>query len=161
MAEVKESIVVDVPLSVAYNQWTQFEEFPGFMKGVKQVVQLDDRRLHWVAEVGGQTEEWDAEITSHAPDFGLAWVSVGGKGNNGLVTFSPRGQDATEVNVRIDWEPDGMVEKLGATVGADDRRVAGDLKRFKDMIESLGTETGGWRGSIGDGAIEGASEIER
>jgi hypothetical protein len=148
MAEVKESIEVEVPLSVAYNQWTQFEDFPTFMEGVKHVEQLDDRRLHWVAEIAGRTEEWDAEITSQAPDVGVAWVSIGGKGNSGVVTFTPTSEDSTQVMVRIDWEPEGAVEQVGAAVGADDRRVQGDLKRFKDMIETRGVETGGWRGSI-------------
>jgi uncharacterized membrane protein len=146
---VEETIEVEVPLSTAYNQWTQFEEFPRFMGGVESVQQLDDRRLHWIAEIAGKREEWDAEITAQAPDEGVAWVATEGKGNNGVVRFDPVGEDRTRVTVRMDWEPEGIVEKAGAAIGMDDRQISADLERFKGMIESRGTETGGWRGSVG------------
>jgi uncharacterized membrane protein len=146
---VEETIEVEVPLSTAYNQWTQFEEFPRFMNGVESVQQLDDRRLHWVAEIAGKREEWDAEITAQAPDEGVAWVATEGKGNNGIVRFDPVGEDRTRIMVRIEWEPEGLVEKAGAAMGLDDRQISADLGRFKEMIESRGRETGAWRGSIG------------
>jgi uncharacterized membrane protein len=150
---VQETTEVDVPLTTAYNQWTQFEEFPRFMDGVESVRQIDDTQLHWVAEIAGRREEWDAEITAQTPDEGVAWVATQGKGNNGVVRFDPIGDDRTRVTVRLDWEPEGFVEQAGAAVGMDDRQVAGDLQRFKEMIESRSSETGAWRGSIGPDAI--------
>ena len=146
---VEETIEVEVPLSTAYNQWTQFEEFPRFMNGVESVQQLDDRRLRWVAEIGGKREEWEAEITAQAPDEGIAWIATEGKGNNGVVRFDAVGEDRTRVTVRMDWEPEGILEKTGAAIGMDDRQVSADLERFKDMIEARGTESGAWRGSVG------------
>ena len=145
---VEETIEVEVPLSTAYNQWTQFEEFPRFMDGVESVQQLDDRRLHWVAKIAGRREEWDAEITAQTPDEGVAWVATEGKGNNGVVRFDPVAEDRTRVTVRMDWEPEGVVEKAGAAMGLDDRQVSADLERFKEMIEARGVETGGWRGDV-------------
>ena len=148
MATIEKSIDVSVPLSTAYNQWTQFEEFPTFMDGIEEVQQLDDTHLRWVANVGGQREEWEAEITEQRPDERIAWTSQGGKGNAGVVTFHRLGEGETRVTVQIDWEPEGAVEQVGAAVGADDRRVEGDLERFKQMIESRGVETGAWRGEV-------------
>ena len=123
---VEETIEVYVPLSTTYNQSTQFEEFPRFMNGVESVQQLDDRRLHWVAEIAGKREEWDAEITAQTPDEGVAWVATEGKGNNGVVRFDPVAEDRTRVTVRIDWEPEGLVEKAGAAMGMDDRQVSAE-----------------------------------
>ena len=148
MATIEKSIDVSVPLSTAYNQWTQFEEFPTFMDGIEEVRQLDDTHLRWVANVSGQREEWEAEITEQRPDERIAWTSQGGKGNAGVVTFHRLGEGETRVTVQIDWEPEGAVEQVGAAVGADDRRVEGDLERFKQMIESRGVETGAWRGEV-------------
>ncbi len=148
MATIEKSIEVSVPLSTAYNQWTQFEEFPDFMDGIEEVQQLDDTHLRWVANVGGEREEWEAEITEQRPDERIAWTSRGGKGNAGVVTFHRLGENETRITVQIDWEPEGAVERVGAAVGADDRRVEGDLERFKQMIESRGVETGAWRGEV-------------
>ena len=133
MAKIEESIEVQVPVQTAYNQWTQFEEFPTFMEGIEQVRQLDDRHLHWVAEVGGTREEWDAEITEQHPDERVAWTATSGKGNAGVVTFHRIGEAQTKIMVQIDWEPEGVKEKLGATLGMDNRRVQGDLQRFKEL----------------------------
>jgi uncharacterized membrane protein len=148
MADVTESIDVDVPLQTAYNQWTQFEEFPKFMEGVEEVRQLDDTHLHWVAEVGGQHREWDAEITEQRPDERVAWRSTNGTTNAGVVTFHRLSDSTTRVTVQMEWEPEGIGEKVGAAVGADERRIRGDLERFKEMIENRGTETGAWRGEV-------------
>ncbi len=148
MATIEKSIEVSVPLSTAYNQWTQFEEFPDFMDGIEEVQQLDDTHLRWVANVGGEREEWEAEIVEQRPDERIAWTSRGGKGNAGVVTFHRLGENETRITVQIDWEPEGAVERVGAAVGADDRRVEGDLERFKQMIESRGVETGAWRGEV-------------
>jgi uncharacterized membrane protein len=148
MAEVTESVDVEVPVQTAYNQWTQFEEFPKFMEGVEEVRQLDDTHLHWVAEIGGQRREWDAEITEQRPDERVAWRSTNGTTNAGVVTFHRLSDSTTRVTVQMEWEPEGISEKVGAAVGTDDRRVRGDLERFKEMIENRGSETGGWRGEV-------------
>jgi uncharacterized membrane protein len=148
MAEVTESVDVEVPVQTAYNQWTQFEEFPKFMEGVEEVQQLDDTHLHWVAEIGGQRREWDAEITEQRPDERVAWRSTNGTTNAGVVTFHRLSDSTTRVTVQMEWEPEGISEKVGAAVGTDDRRVRGDLERFKEMIENRGSETGGWRGEV-------------
>jgi uncharacterized membrane protein len=148
MTRVQHTIDVAVPLHTAYNQWTQFEEFPQFMDNVEQVKQLDDRRLHWVAKVGGKRTEWDAEITDQVPDERVAWRSTGGTRNDGIVTFQPAGPDRTRVTVAIDAEPSDPVEQVGSATGVLDRQVEGDLERFKKFIESRGVETGAWRGEI-------------
>ena len=148
MAKIEESIEVEVPVETAYNQWTQFEEFPQFMEGIQRVEQLDDTRLHWVAEVGGKREEWDAKITEQHPDERVAWKATSGKGNAGVVTFHRIGDRQTRVMVQLDWEPEGVTEQIGATLGMDSRRVQGDLQRFKELIETRGTETGAWRGEV-------------
>ena len=151
MAEVNESIEVNVPVSTAYNQWTQFESFPQFMEGVESVAQTDDTHLHWVAEVGGKRHVWDAEITEQVPDRRIAWRSVDGKGISGIVTFEALGADRTRVDVQMSWETEGLVESLGSALGVDSRRVKGDLDRFKELIESQGVESGAWRGEVHSG----------
>src|SRR3712207_2072733 len=127
MANIEKSIDVDVPVRTAYDQWTQFEEFPRFMEGVESVQQLDDAHLRWVAEIGGKRHEWEAEITSQEPDRHVAWRATDGKENAGSVRFEPIGSDRTRVQVEMSYEPEGMVEKLGSAVGVDDRRVKADL----------------------------------
>jgi uncharacterized membrane protein len=151
MSKVETSIEVNVPVETAYNQWTQFEEFPRFMDGVQEVRQLDDTRLRWTAEVGGKTEEWEAEITEQQPDERVAWKATDGKANAGVVTFHPLDENRTKIAVEIEWEPEGIVESIGQKLGADERRVEGDLERFKELIESRGTETGAWRGEVEQG----------
>jgi uncharacterized membrane protein len=152
MASVQKSIEVNVPLSTAYNQWTQFEEFPQFMDGVKSVRQLDDRTLEWTASIGGQEETWTAEITDQEPDQRIAWESVTGNRNAGVVTFDEVGPETTRVTLEMSWQPEGAVQQAGAALGSDDRQVQGDLERFKKFIESRGQETGAWRGEIKEGA---------
>jgi uncharacterized membrane protein len=148
MSTVTESVDVAVPVSTAYNQWTQFEEFPTFMGGVEQVEQLDDTHLRWAAEIAGKREEWDAEITEQRPDQLIAWRATGGKGNAGVVTFEPLSGNDTRVTVQLDWEPEGVTENLGAAIGMDDRQVSKDLARFKDLIETRGAESGAYRGTV-------------
>ena len=149
MTQIQESVDVAVPVSVAYNQWTQFETFPRFMAGVEQVSQLDDTHNHWVTKVGGVTREFDTQITEQIPDERIAWRSVEGDvDQGGVVTFHRLDDATTRVMIQIDWTPATLVEKTGAAVGVDDHRVAGDAKRFKDFIESRGVETGAWRGGV-------------
>ena len=151
MARVEESIDINVPVTTAYNQWTQFEEFPRFMDGVQSVKQIDDTHLHWVAEIGGKREEWDAEITHQEPDRKVAWRALDGHFNSGTVTFEPLGDNQTRINVIVEHETEGLTEALGSALGADSRKVKGDLERFKEFVESRGTETGAWRGEVEQG----------
>ena len=148
MASVKESIDVEVPVRTAYNQWTQFEEFPSFMEGVKEVRQLDDKRLFWRAEVAGKEREWNAEISEQLPDQRIAWHSTTGARNAGVVTFHRISDAKTRVMVQVDYDPEGAVETAGDALGVLTRRVRGDLDRFKEFIEARGEETGAWRGRI-------------
>lgn len=148
MASVQESIEVEVPVRSAYNQWTQFEEFPRFMEGVEEVKQLDDTHLRWRADVGGKTKEWTAEITEQRPDERVAWKNVDGADNAGVITFHRLGDGKARVTAQIDAEPEGMVETAGDLMGMLDRRVKGDLQRFKEFIEAKGGETGAWRGEV-------------
>ena len=148
MSQIEESIEVNVPVQTAYNQWTQFEEFPRFMKGVQEVRQLDDTHLHWVAEIGGRKHEWDAEITEQKPDERVAWKSTDGKKNAGVVTFHRLSETSCKVMAQMDFEIEGIVEKIGSAVGADDRRVKDDLESFKELIEKRGRESGAWRGEV-------------
>jgi uncharacterized membrane protein len=148
MAKVEKSIEVDVPVSTAYNQWTQFEDFPQFMDNVESVQQADETHLRWVAEYGGKRREWDAEITEQVPDQVIAWSSTGGVRHDGTVTFEPLGPDRTRINVVMEWEPESFGEKVGAAVGLDERSVSEDLDRFKEFIEARGVETGAWRGRV-------------
>jgi uncharacterized membrane protein len=145
---IKETIEVNVPVSTAYNQWTQFADFPKFMDGVKSVEQLGDTHLRWVAEVGGQSRDWQAEIVEQVPEQRIAWRATDGDGPNGLVSFEPLGEDTTLVTVEMSYEPEGMKEQLGAKVGLDSRQVKEDLNRFKELVETMGSETGAWRGEV-------------
>ncbi len=155
MAEVDESVEVEVPVSTAYNQWTQFEEFPRFMDGVESVRQLDDTHLHWVAEVGGRRHEWDAEITYQDPDRHIAWRATDGKDNTGSVRFERLDEGRTRIRVRMTWEAEGVAEAAGDKLGVDDRGVRADLERFKQLVESAGPETGAWRGEVREGEVTG------
>ena len=148
MATVEESVEVEVPVRTAYDQWTQFEEFPRFMEGVESIKQSDDTHLHWVAEIAGVRREWDAEITEQTPDQRVAWRTTSGAENAGVVTFHHIADGRTRVMLQLDFEPEGLLETVGDKLGFVGRRAAGDLGRFKDFIESRGTETGAWRGEV-------------
>jgi uncharacterized membrane protein len=148
MGDVVETIDVEAPIATVYNQWTQFEEFPKFMDGVEEVRQLDDRHLHWVAQFGGSRHEWDAEIVEQHPEERVAWRNVDGKENAGVVTFHKIDDDTTRVAVQLDFVPEGLREKVGNALGVPERRVQGDLRRFKEFIEARGRETGAWRGEV-------------
>jgi uncharacterized membrane protein len=148
MATIEQSIDVEVQVRTAYNQWTQFEEFPKFMEGVKTVRQLDDCHLHWHAEVGGRDKEWQAEITEQHPDERIAWRSTQGARNAGVVTFHRLSDTRTRIMLQIEYEPEGVTETIGDAVGVVSARVKGDLERFKEFIESRGHETGAWRGDV-------------
>jgi len=148
---IESSIEVDVPVSAAYNQWTQFEEFPQFMDGVEEVRQLGDTRLHWVASVGGRRAEWDAKILEQHPDRQISWISEDGKKTRGTVTFESLGEERTLVRLSLGYQAEGFVEAVGSAAGFDRRRVEGDLARFKELIEGRGTATGAWREDISAG----------
>jgi uncharacterized membrane protein len=148
METVEKTIEVDAPVSTVYNQWTQFEQFPEFMEGVEEVRQLDDKRLHWRARIGGKEKEWDAEIFEQIPDQRIAWRSMGGAKNSGMVNFAPLSSTRTLVTLSLHYDPEGAIENVGDALGVVSARVKGDLERFKEFIEARGAETGGWRGEI-------------
>lgn len=156
MTHLEESIEVEVPVRTAYNQWTQFEDFPLFMEGVKEVRQLDAKRLTWRAEVAGKEVTWDAEITQQVPDRRISWRSTSGAPNAGGVSFYPLGADKTKVTLSLEYEPSGMAQNAAAALGIVRARINGDLKHFKEFIESRGQATGAWRGEISGGAVHQA-----
>ena len=156
MASVQETIDVDVPVSTAYNQWTQFETFPKFMKGVEAVEQTDETSLRFRTDVAGVRREYIAQITEQAPDRSIAWVSADKPRNAGTVTFADLGGERSRVTVELEWDPEGLAEKAGSAVGADHRQVSADLGRFKEFIESRGIETGEWRSSVDRGEVDDA-----
>ena len=148
MTTVEESIEVEVPVSTAYNQWTQFEDFPEFMEGVERVDQLTDDKLHWVTKIAGVEREFDAKITEQHPDERVAWTTMDGPKQAGVVTFHKLDPARTKVMLQMEFDPEGIVEQAGDKLGIVKSRVHGDLERFKTFIEKRGTETGAWRGDI-------------
>ncbi len=148
MSIIEKSTEVNVPVHTAYNQWTQFEEFPQFMDGVTDVRQLDDTHLHWKAQIAGKEKEWDAVITEQHPDERIAWKSTNGAKNAGVVTFHRLSDTKSKIMLQMDYEPEGMVENIGEVLGAVSLRVEGDLQRFKTFIEERGRESGAWRGDV-------------
>ncbi|HSC51228.1 MAG TPA: SRPBCC family protein [Gaiellaceae bacterium] len=154
ISTIDESIEVGVPVSTAYNQWTQFEEFPLFMEGVDHVEQRDDTRLHWVATIGGQTAEWDAKILEQHADSQISWISEDGKKTRGTVSFEPLGENRTLIRLSMSYKPEGPVEQAGSAAGLDGQRIRADLERFKQLIESRGDESGAWRGEVSAGRTE-------
>jgi len=159
VSRIIEDIEVAVPVRVAYDQWTQFESFPKFMAGIDRVVQVDDKTLEWTATIAGVIKHWRAEIVEQQPDDLVAWRSTEGAHNDGLVRFEALAPGRTRVILQLEVEPEGFVEKAADALGVVERRVRGDLERFRDFIESRGQPTGGWRGQIEDGRVEdGADE---
>lgn len=154
MSTIEKSIQVNVPVSTAYNQWTQFEDWPSFMEGVKEIKQLDDTHQHWRAEIGGKEKQFDVVLTEQIPDKRIAWRSTSGAKNAGVVTFHRISDDTTRVMLQMDYDPEGVVENVGDMLGFVTRRVEGDLERFKEFIESRGHETGAWRGTIPQGSSQ-------
>ncbi len=150
MERVEKTVDVNCPIRTVYNQWTQFEEFPRFMAGVKEVRQLDDTHVHWHAEIWGKDKEWDAEITEQEPDKRISWKSVSGAPNAGTVRFEPLGADSTRVRLVMAYEPEGAIENIGDAVGIFSARVENTVQDFKKFIESRGRESGGWRGEVDD-----------
>ena len=148
MSRIEKTIVVEAPLEDAYAQWTQFESFPEFMEGVDRVVQLDDRTLEWTATVAGREKRWTAEIVDQTPDERIAWRSTEGAQNDGAVLFAPAGDRSTEIRLVVDADPEGIIEEAGDRLGVLDRRVGGDLERFKAFIEGRDGPTGLWDGEI-------------
>lgn len=148
MPSVTTSVDVSVPISTAYYQWTQFESFPHFMGGVESINQIDDTHTHWVTKIGGVTREFDAEVTEQHPDERIAWKSVDGTSHAGVVTFHRLDEGESRVTLQLDWQAEGLIEKAGALIGADDRQIKSDLDRFRSYIEDSGREDGAWRGNV-------------
>jgi hypothetical protein len=161
---VEKSLIVNVPVSRAYNQWTQFEEFPNFMSGVDTVTQLSDDRLVWLAEIAGVRRQWEAQILEQVPDRKVAWAATQGATNAGSVTFEDLGGDQTSVTLVLEYEPEGLVEQAGDALNVIERQAQGDLERFKEFIEAEGYASGAWRGSVqrdgdvGTPGVEAAAE---
>ena len=150
MQRIEKTVEVNCPVRTVYNQWTQFEDFPKFMAGVKEVRQIDDTHLRWHAELWGKDEAWDAEITEQTPDERISWKSTAGAQNAGTVRFEPLGPERTRVRLAMAYEPEGVVEKVGSMLGAMETRVQSSVDDFKKFIEARGQETGGWRGQVHD-----------
>jgi uncharacterized protein YndB with AHSA1/START domain len=161
MGSITHSIVVNAPLRVVYNQWTQFEEFPLFMENVEEVRQEGDKRLLWKAKIAGKDKQWEAEITEQVPDKRIAWVSVDGTPNAGEVTFDLMESERTLITLTMEYEPEGFLETAGDVLGIPSGQVEENLKRFRDFIEQMGKETGGWRGRIGEGPNSTAGAIRQ
>jgi ribosome-associated toxin RatA of RatAB toxin-antitoxin module len=157
---VEKSILVNVPVSVAYNQWTQFEDFPHFMNGIKNVTQLSDDRLEWVAELAGVRRQWEARVLEQVPDRKVAWAATEGATNAGEVRFEDLGGGQTRVHLTLEYEPEGLVEKVGDKLNVVENQTEGDLERFKAFIESEGYASGAWRGTISEGATVGTPGVE-
>lgn len=152
---VEKSVTVEAPVSVVYNTWTQFEDFPLFMGGVQEVRQLGDSRLYWVAEIAGVKREWEATILEQVPDEKVAWAATEGATNAGTVRFTPAGVASTVVTLSLEYEPEGLVEKAGDLLSIVERRAEADMENFKQLMETGGREPGGWRGAINpDAGIE-------
>jgi uncharacterized protein YndB with AHSA1/START domain len=158
--QVEKTIVVSVPVSTAYNQWTQFEDFPQFMGGITSVTQLSDDRLQWVAEIAGVRRQWQAKIVEQVPDQKVAWAATEGATNAGAVTFADAGGGQTTVHLSLEYEPEGLVEKVGDKLNIVENQAEGDLERFKAFIESEGYASGAWRGTVDEGARLGAPGVE-
>ncbi|MEO6208213.1 MAG: SRPBCC family protein [Candidatus Limnocylindrales bacterium] len=155
MSQILESIEVDVPVRTAYDQWTQFEEFPRFMDGVESIRQIDDTHLEWTASIAGVRKEWRAEITEQTPDQRIAWRATDGAENAGVVTFHRLDDRKSRVTLQLDVEPEGPLEVAGDVLGFIQRSATGDLKRFKAFIEERGSATGAWRGEVEQNDVAG------
>jgi len=151
MERIEKTFEIDVPVRTVYNQWTQFEDFPRFMDGVKEVRQLDDTHLHWRATIAGKDKEWDAEIVEQVPDQRIAWRSTSGAPNAGTVRFEPLNKERTRVQLTMEYQPQSAVEKVGDAVGIVSKKVEDAVEKFKDLVEQRGAETGAWRGEVRDG----------
>jgi hypothetical protein len=161
MAKIEKSIDVNVPVREAYNQWTQFESFPQFMDAVESIKQQGDTSLHWVAQIAGKRQEWDAEITEQTPDQRIAWTSTTGDRNAGAVDFHRISDNETRITLTMDIEPSGALESVGTALGIPAGQVEGDLKRFKEFIERRGSATGGWRGEVEQNDVSGTTDASR
>jgi len=158
--KVEKSILVNVPVSTAYNQWTQFEDFPQFMGGITKVTQLGDDRLQWVAEIAGVRRQWEARVLEQIPDRKVAWAATEGATNAGAVTFEDVGGGQTSVHLSLEYEPEGLVEKVGDKLNVVENQAEGDLDRFKAFIEAEGYASGAWRGAVDEGATLGSPGVE-
>jgi uncharacterized membrane protein len=158
--KVEKSVLVNVPVSTAYNQWTQFEDFPQFMEGVESIKQLSDDRLEWVAQIAGVRRQWQAKVLEQVPDQKIAWAATEGATNAGAVTFEEVGGGQTRINLTLEYEPEGLMESVGDKLNIVENRAEGDLERFKSFIESERDATGAWRGSVNEGADVGMPDVD-
>jgi uncharacterized membrane protein len=149
MSQAIETVDVNVPVSVAYNQWTQFEEFPKFLSYVESITQVTDTLTEWKVRVGGVEREFEAVISEQHPDERVAWNSTGGEVDHaGVVTFHKLSDTETRVTVQLDWEASGLLEHLGSALGVDNHAIKKELGQFKEYIEAKGSADGSWRGDV-------------
>jgi uncharacterized membrane protein len=149
MPNAIETVDVNVPVTVAYNQWTKFEEFSSFLSVVESITQVTDTLTEWKVKVGGVERTFEARITEQHPDERVAWNSTGGEVDHaGVVTFHKLAENKTRVTVQLDWEAKGLVEKAGAALGVDNHAIKKELTNFKEFIEAKGTDDDGWRGDV-------------
>jgi uncharacterized membrane protein len=153
MSTIVKTIELDVPVRTAYDQWTQFEEFPRFMEGVTKVKQLDDKTLEWTANIAGVERSWRAQITEQVPDRRIAWRSIAGARNDGAVTFESIGEGRSRIRLQLDVEPSDPLETVGDAIGMVERQAEGDLKRFEEYIGTRREPTGAWRGEVHEGEV--------
>jgi len=159
-SQVEKTVEVDVPVRTAYDQWTQFEEFPQFMSGIDEVTQVGDTLTHWVAQIAGVRREWDAVILEQVPDRKVAWAATTGATNAGAVYFQSLGPERTLVRLELEYEPEGLVEKVGDALDVVRRQAEGDLERFKQLVESRGAASGGWRGAVNEAGTVGSPGVD-
>jgi uncharacterized membrane protein len=160
MERIEKSIEVNCPVRTVYNQWTQFEDFPRFMAGVKEVRQLDDTHVHWCAQIWGKDKEWDAEITEQEPDTRISWKSVSGASNAGTVRFESLSPERTRVRLVMSYQPEGALENAGDAMGVVNGQVQRTVEEFKKFIEERSRETGAWRGEVDDGRVRADTEAD-
>jgi uncharacterized membrane protein len=158
--KLEKSIVVNVPIRTAYNQWTQFQEFPRFMGAIKSVTQLSDDRLEWVAEIAGVRRRWEAKILEQIPDQRIAWAATEGATNAGAVTFEDLGRGQTSVRLSMEFEPEGLIELVGDKLNVVAKQAEGDLDRFKAFIEAERYPTGSWRGTVAATSVVGTPGVD-
>ncbi|WP_405895223.1 SRPBCC family protein [Streptomyces sp. NBC_00104] len=156
-----EDVDVGVPVREAYNQWTQYEEFQRFAKGVVGVEQKDEVTTQWHVKVAKSNRRWRGTTTEQVPDERIAWTSEGDKGTTrGVVTFHPLGENLTKVLLVLEYFPKGLFEKVGGLFRSQGRRVRLDLKLYRTFVMMRGEATGGWRGEIRDGELQEPEEAD-
>lgn len=154
---IDKSIEVDVPVSVAYDQWTQFETFPQFMSGVKEVKEMGRNIFYWWTSIAGVKRQFRTETVRQIPNNLIAWKSIGGEHHTGEVLFESLTDNRAKVSVKIEWVAVDFTEQAGAVFQFDGMQVVQDLKRFKKLVEAPNAVEKDWRRRIAPNAMPGTS----